>query len=225
MVLDALGEVLGEAVGILVSPLPIVAVILMLFTARGKANSIAFVAGWIIGLAAVGAVVLSLSDAADVSSDSDASDGSGGVLVVIGVLLIVAAVRRWRQRPHAGEAVTPPKWMSRIDGLRPVAAFLLGVLLAAVNPKNLLLAVAAAATIGQAGLSASDTVVTWAIFVLLASLSVLAPVVYRLVRGEHAQATLDGARSWLEANNSVVMAVLFLVIGAKILGNGLSTLS
>jgi hypothetical protein len=54
---------------------------------------------------------------------------------------------------------------------------------------------------------------------------VLAPVVYRLVRGEHAQATLDGARSWLEANNSVVMAVLFLVIGAKILGNGLSTLS
>jgi threonine/homoserine/homoserine lactone efflux protein len=225
MVLDALGEVLGEAVGILVSPLPIVAVILMLFTAHGKANSIAFVAGWIVGLAAVGAVVLSLSDAADVSSDSDASDGSGGVLVVIGVLLIVAAVRRWRRRPRAGEVATPPKWMSRIDGLRPVAALLLGVLLAAVNPKNLLLTVAAAATIGQAGLSTSDTVVTWAIFVLLASLSVLAPVVYRLVRGEHAQATLDGARSWLEANNSVVMAVLFLVIGAKILGNGLSTLS
>ena len=112
MVLDALGEVLGEAVGILVSPLPIVAVILMLFTA-GKANSLAFLAGWIVGLAVVGAVVLSLSDAADVSSDSDASDGSGGVLVVIGALLIVAAVRRWRQRPHAGEAVTPPKWMSR----------------------------------------------------------------------------------------------------------------
>jgi threonine/homoserine/homoserine lactone efflux protein len=225
MVLDALGEVLGEAVGILVSPLPVVAVILMLFTARGKANSIAFIVGWIAGLAVVGAVVLGLSDAADVSTDSGASDGSGGVLVAIGALLILAAIRRWRQRPRHGEAATPPKWMSRLDGLRPVAALLLGVFLAAVNPKNLLLAVAAAATIGQAGLSTSDTVITWAIFVLLASLSVLAPVVYRLVRGEHAQAALDSARAWLEANNAVVMAVLFLVIGAKILGNGLSTLS
>jgi threonine/homoserine/homoserine lactone efflux protein len=225
VVLDALGDVLGEAVGIIVSPLPIVAVILMLFTARGKANSLAFLVGWIGGLAIVGAVVLGLSDAADVSSDSDASDGSGGILVVIGVLLIAAAVRRWRQRPRAGETATPPKWMSRIEGLRPVAAFLLGVLLSAVNPKNLLLTVAAAATVGQAGLSTGDTVITWAIFVLLASLSVVAPVIYRLVRGEHAQATLDSAKSWLEANNSVVMAVLFLVIGAKILGNGLSTLS
>jgi threonine/homoserine/homoserine lactone efflux protein len=115
--------------------------------------------------------------------------------------------------------------MSRIDGLRPVAALLLGILLSALNPKNLLLAVGAATTIGQAGLSTGDTVITWAIFVLIASLSILAPVVYRIVRGEQAQATLDAARTWLEANNAVVMAVLFVVIGAKILGNGLSTLS
>jgi threonine/homoserine/homoserine lactone efflux protein len=225
VVLNALGEVLGEAVGILVSPLPIVAVILMLFTARGKANSLAFLVGWLGGLAVVGAVVLSVSDAADVSTNSDASDGSGGVLVVIGAVLILAAIRRWRGRPRHGETPTPPKWMARIEGLRPVAAFLLGVLLSALNPKNLLLAVAAAATIGQAGLSTGDTVITWAIFVVIASLSIIAPVLYRLVRGEHAQATLESARSWLEANNAVVMAVLFLVIGAKILGNGLSTLS
>lgn len=225
MVLNALGEVLGEAVGILVSPLPIVAVILMLFTARGKANSLAFLVGWIVGLAAIGAVVLTLSDAADVSTDSGASDGSGGVLVAIGAVLILAGVRRFRGRPRHGETSTPPKWMSRIDGLRPVAALLLGVVLSALNPKNLLLAVGAATTIGQAGLSTGDTVITWAIFVLIASLSILAPVVYRIVRGEHAQATLDAARTWLEANNAVVMAVLFVVIGAKILGNGLSTLS
>ncbi|HEY8218200.1 MAG TPA: GAP family protein [Acidimicrobiia bacterium] len=225
MVLNALGEVLGEAVGILVSPLPVVAVILMLFTARGKVNSLAFLVGWVAGLAVVGAIVLSVSDAADVSTDSDASDGSGVVLVVVGVLLILAAIRRWRQRPRPGEVATPPRWMSRIDGLRPVAALLLGILLSALNPKNLLLAVAAAVTIGQAGLSTGDEVVTWAIFVLVASLSILAPVLYRVIRGERAQATLDGARSWLEANNAVVMAVVFLVIGAKVLGNGLSTLS
>ncbi len=45
MILDAVGQVLGEAVGILLSPLPIVAVILMLFTARSKANSLSFLSG------------------------------------------------------------------------------------------------------------------------------------------------------------------------------------
>jgi threonine/homoserine/homoserine lactone efflux protein len=226
MILEALGNVLAEAVGILVSPLPIVAVILMLFTARGKANSLAFLVGWMGGLAALGAIVLTVSDAADVSSDSDASDGSGGVLVAIGTLLILLALRRWRSRPQHGETEPPPKWMARIDGLGPFAALILGVLFAAINPKNLLLGVAAAVQVGQTpGLSTTDTVITWAIFVVIASIGVLTPVVYRLVRGEHAQATLDRAKAWLQANNSVVMAALFLVFGAKILGDGLSTLS
>lgn len=225
MILEALGDVLGEAVGILVSPLPIVGVILMLFTARGKANSISFLVGWIAGLAIVGALVLAASSASDVSSDSDASHVSGGVLVAIGALLILGALRRWRARPHHGETPAPPRWMARIEGLHPLSALVLGVLLAAVNPKNLLLAAAAAAQIGQLGLDTPDTIVTWAIFVLIASLGILVPVLYRLVRGDRAQEALDRAKVWLEANNATVMAVLFLVIGAKILGSGLSTLS
>jgi threonine/homoserine/homoserine lactone efflux protein len=225
MILEALGNVLAEAVGILISPLPIVAVILMLFTARGKANSLAFLAGWIGGLVVLGAIVLTVSDAADVSSNSDASDGSGGVQIAIGVVLILLAFRRWRSRPQHGETPTPPKWMARIDGLHPFAALVLGVLFAAINPKNLLLGAAAAVQVGQAGLSTTDTVITWAIFVLIASVGVLIPVLYRLVRGEHAQATLDRAKAWLEMNNAAVMAVLFLVFGAKILGDGLSTVS
>ena len=225
MILEALGSVLGEAVGILISPIPIVGVILMLFSARAKANSLSFLAGWVAGLAIVGAIVLSVSSASDVSSDSDASHVSGGVLVAIGVLLILGAVRRWRHRPGPGEAASPPKWMARVDDLRPLSALLLGVVLAAVNPKNLLLAVAAAAQIGQIDMSTTDMVITWAVFVLIASLSIIAPVVYRFVRGERAQATLDHAKVWLEANNATVMAVLFLVIGAKVLGSGLSALS
>jgi threonine/homoserine/homoserine lactone efflux protein len=225
VILEALGDVLGEAVGILVSPIPIAGVILMLFSTRAKANSLSFLAGWVAGLAIVGAVVLGVSSAADTSSDSDASHVSGGVLVAIGVILVLAAIRRWRSRPGPGETAAPPKWMARIDGLHPVSALLLGVLLAAVNPKNLLLAVAAAAQIGQLDMSAGDTVVTWAVFVLIASLSIVAPIVYRFVRGDQAQATLDHAKSWLEANNAAVIAVLFLLIGAKVLGSGLSTLS
>lgn len=225
MVLDALGGVLGEAVGILISPLPIVAVILMLFSRRAVANGLAFLAGWVLALAAVGTVVFLLAGTADVSGDAGARDGSGTLQIVLGIILILMAGRRWRSRPQPGETPPPPKWMARIDGLAPGGAFVLGVLFAGVNPKNLILAVAAATIVAQAGLGGADTAVTWAVFVLLASLGVMAPVVYRLVRGAHAQATLDAARGWLELHNAAVMAVLFLVFGAKILGTGLGVLS
>ncbi len=100
-------------------------------------------------------------------------------------LCLVIALRQWRKRPKAGETPDPPKWMARIDGIGPFAALALGVLLAAVNPKNLLLTVAAATTVGQQpGLSTTDTVITWAIFVVIASLGIAIPVFYRLIRGE-----------------------------------------
>jgi len=226
MILDAVGQVLGEAAGVLLSPLPIVAVILMLFTARSKANSLSFLLGWIVGLSVLGAIVLSVSSASDVTSDSTASDSSGGVLIFLGALCLVVALRQWRKRPKAGEIPEPPKWMARIDGIGPIAALALGILLAAVNPKNFLLTVAAATTVGQQpGLSTTDTVITWAIFVVIASLGIAIPVFYRLIRGDAAQATLDAAKTWLQLHNSAVVAAIFLVIGAKILGNGLSAVS
>lgn len=226
MILNAVGQVLGEAAGVLASPMPIVAVILMLFTARSKANSLSFLVGWIAGLAVLGAIVLVVSDSSDVPTDTTASDSSGGVLIFLGVLCLVIALRQWRKRPKAGETPDPPKWMARIDGIGPFAAFALAVLLAAVNPKNLLLTVAAATTVGQQpGLTTSETAITWAIFGVIASLGIAIPVFYRLIRGDAAQATLDAAKTWLQTHNSVVIAVIFFVIGAKILGNGLSTLS
>ena len=39
------------------------------------------------------------------------------------------------------------------------------------------------------------------------------PVMYYLVGGESARATLDGWKSWLNHHNAVVMTVLLLVIG------------
>ena len=59
------------------------------------------------------------------------------------------------------------------------------------------------------------------LFVVLASLSIAIPVAYTLVGGDRARRTLDGWRTWLTAHNAAVMAVLFVVIGARLLGEGL----
>lgn len=220
--IDAIGGVLPMAVGVAVSPVPVIAIILMLFSDRARTNGPAFLAGWVIGLGAAVAVVALLSDAADLRSSSDAESGVGWGKVVIGVLFIGLAVRQWRSRPGPGEDPTLPRWMDAVDGFTPVKAFGLAVMLSAVNPKNLGLAAAAATTVSQAGLPTGETVVVLAVFVALASVTIAVPVLYSFFGGDGARATLDGWKAWLTVNNATVMAVVLLVLGAKVLGDGIT---
>jgi hypothetical protein len=222
----AISDILPLALGVMISPVPIIAVIVMLFTPRATANGLSFLAGWVIGLAIVSAVVYVIADGADVGSDSSASDGASTVKLVIGVALVLLAVRQWRNRPRSGETPPMPKWMHAIDAVTPVRAIGLGILLSAINPKNLLLTVAAATAVAQvAGLSTADAVVTLAVFVLVASLSIAVPVVVVLVAGDRAQRVLDAWKVWLEQNNATVMTVLLLVIGVVVFSKGLGPIT
>ena len=58
---QAIGGSLPLAIGIAISPIPIIAVVLMLATPRARANGPAFLAGWLFGLGIVGAIVLALA--------------------------------------------------------------------------------------------------------------------------------------------------------------------
>ena len=117
-----------------------------------------------------------------------------------------------------------PTWMQAIDGFTPVKALGFGVLLSALNPKNLGLAIAAGVVIDQATAAGGNAIAMEILFVVIASVSIAVPVIYMLVGGEGAKHTLDGWKTWLQANNAAVMAVLFIVIGAKLVGSGLDGL-
>ncbi len=95
------------------------------------------------------------------------------------------------------------------------------MLLSALNPKSLVLIVAAALTISQADLSDGDTLIAVAVFVVISVSTVVLPVMLYNVMGEHAQPTLDTMRTWLAQNNTTVMAVLLLVIGFVLIGKGI----
>jgi threonine/homoserine/homoserine lactone efflux protein len=218
---EAIGESLGYAVGVAVSPLPIAAVILMLFSSRARSNSIAFAAGWVVGIGGV-VVVMQFVPGLDAAGGAP-SPTVGWLKLVLGLLLLVAGVRGWRSRPSADEAEMPG-WMARIDGLQPGAALGLGVLLSALNPKNALLAIAAGATIAAVDLAATGTAATVAVFTALAASTVLLPTIAYLVAGSRLDQTLAETKDWLTANNAAVMAVLFLVFGASLLGDGLEIL-
>jgi hypothetical protein len=118
-----------------------------------------------------------------------------------------------------------PAWMAHVDTLSPLKAAGLGVVLAAVNPKNLILTVGSAAGLAQLGLSTSDAIVATAVFVVVASLTIGGPVLYALFGGERARASLDSAKTWLGAHNAAVLAVLFLVFGVDLIAKGLPPLT
>lgn len=115
--------------------------------------------------------------------------------------------------------------MKGIDDLAPVKALGLGFALCALNPKNLILVIGAAAGVAQLGLETSDAFVALVVFVLVASLSVLAPVAYFLAGGDKAKQSLDELKAWLGANNAAVMAVLLLVFGVLLVSKGLGPLT
>jgi len=204
---QGISEVLTFAVGVAISPVPIIAVILMLFSARARVNGPVFLAGWVLALAVVSGVAYALSDQGNASTSSTASDTIAWGKIVFGVPFLLLAARQWRSRPAPGAEPPMPKWMAGIDTLTPGKAFRFGVLLAGLNPKNLLLTVGAAAGLAQLGLSTTDVVVSLIVFVVVGSLTIAGPVVYYLVGGEKAKTGLDELKSWLALHNAAVMAV------------------
>jgi hypothetical protein len=222
---QGISEVLTFAIAVAISPIPIVAVILMLFSTRARVNGPAFLFGWVVALAAVSTVVYVLSHDGNVATSSTAADSVSWGKIVLGVVFLLLARRNWRNRPAPGAEPPMPKWMARVDSLSPLQAAGLGVVLAAVNPKNLILTIGSATGLAQLGLSTSDAIVATAVFVLVGSLTIAGPVLYALVGGEKARASLDSAKAWLGEHNAAVMAALFLVFGVDLIAKGLPPLT
>ena len=222
---QGISEVLTFAIGVAISPVPIMAVILMLFSQRARVNGPMFLFGWALALAVVSGLAYAASDAGDAATNSATSDTISWGKIVFGVLLLLLAARNWRSRPEPGSVPQMPKWMAGIDALPPGKAFGLGVLLAGPNPKNLLLSIAAGAGLAQLGLSTGDAVVSLIVFVVVGSLTIAGPVVYYLAGGESAKATLDSAKGWLAVHNAAVMTVLFLVFGVNLIAQGIPPLT
>jgi threonine/homoserine/homoserine lactone efflux protein len=222
---QAIGQSLSFGIGVAISPVPIIAVVLMLATSRGRVNGPAFLLGWVAGLAVLGTVVLLVSSGADASSGGKPATWVSVLKLVLGTAGLLGAVGQWRGRPKPGQTPTLPKWMSGMDQLGAGKALGMGALLSDVNPKNLLITVGAAAGIAQTGISAGRQAVALAVFVLVGSLGVGIPVAIFFLLGDRAAKLLAEMRDWMGAHNAAIMAVLFLVLGTKLIGDGISGLT
>lgn len=220
---EVIGEILPTALGVAISPVPIIAVILMLLAPRARSASIAFFAGWVVGVAVVLAIMIALVGPSGGEAD-DPSTLAAVLKLILGAAALFLAAHQWRTRPRQGTDPQLPAWMKAVDTMTSGRAAGLGILLSAVNPKNLTLCLAGGATIGGAGLSLGQNLVAGAVFVVLASLSIGAPVIGYLIVSDRLRAPLEELRGWLTLHNAAVMTVLLLVIGVALVGKGIAGL-
>jgi threonine/homoserine/homoserine lactone efflux protein len=220
---SVIGEILPLAIGVAISPIPIIAAILMLLSPKARVTGTGFLVGWVLGIA-IAATVFTLLASVLPDEDPGASQPIKGVIqLLLGAGLLLLAARQWRGRPRAGKQPAMPKWMQAIDRITFFPAVGLGFALAAINPKNLLLAAAAGIAIGSAALGVGEVVGVIAIFVVLAASTVLIPVVGYLVAADRLRGALDRLREWLARENAVIMAILLLVLGVSLIGKGIGS--
>lgn len=220
----AIAEVLTYAVAVSISLLSIIAVILMLFSAQAKVNGPAFLVGWMLALAVVSSVAYALAVQGNAAT-STASDTIAWGKIVFGLLLLVLAARDWRNRPAQDAQPKMPKWMVSVDTLSPGKAVGLAVLMAGVNPKNLILTIAAAVGLAQLGVSTSEAIVALIVFVVVGSITIAGPVAYYFIGGERAKAKLASLKDWLAIHNAAVMTVLLVIFGVDLIAKGIPPLT
>ena len=222
---EALGSVLPIAVAVAIFPVPVIAVVLVLGSERGRAKGLAFVAAWAAGLAAIGAVVLLLAGEVGASESGEPSTWVDWAVAALGVALLYLAAKQWRGRPRGNDEPERPGWMLAIDRFTVAKAAATGFALSGLNPKNVLLTAAAAAEIAELGLPADRQAVVLAAFVLIASAGVLTPLVLAFVLGERSRDPLEALGTWMARHNAAIMAAIFVLIGAKLIGDALSGLT
>jgi len=206
----AVGGSVGYALGIAISPIPIAALILTLLSVNPRRASLAFTFGWVVGIGCVAAigVVTPLFDAGD-----DPSDRRGWIRLTLGVILVLAAIRRWRARPDLHDEPPTPPLMRAIDRAGAFGILGIGFALAAFNPKDTLLAAAGGAEIGSADLPAEATLVALVVFVAIAASTVIVPVGASMIAGERLDGHLHRSRELLIRHDAAVMAIVLVGVG------------
>lgn len=213
-----LAELIPLALVIALSPFSIIPGILVLHTPRARPTSLAFLAGWTLGIAGVTAAFLGASNL--IHGMGDQPRWSPIVRIAIGAGLIIWALRRWSQR---NRSTTQPKWLTAMTTLEPPRAFLTAAALAVANLKVLFMCAAAGMAIGTSSLSVNASWAAVAGFTVLAASSVAAPVLAYQLAGDRLDAPLAKLKHWMEQNHATLIAAILLVIGIALIYKGVHT--
>jgi cytochrome c biogenesis protein CcdA len=219
---SVIGDLLPLALVVTLSPINIVAAILLLFSRRPIANATTYLLGFVFGVAAMLGGITGLADAIGLSPGSERSRGTSALLLALGLFLMVFGVHKVRRRPGPEQNSDQSRWMKGIGGFGTGRSFLVGASVGALNPKNIAVAFASAVVVATAQLSVGQQAGVIAIYTLIASIGVATPIAAALALGDRSDSVLSTWRQWLDRNNGTVMAVIYLIFGVILVGKGIA---
>jgi threonine/homoserine/homoserine lactone efflux protein len=223
---EAILQVLIFGVATTLSPIPIIAVIPLLTAGPGVTRGWAFLGGWMTGLLAAGGVALVAFGGAASYDDQGASGAWMSIIrLVLGLGAIALAVKSWTKRPAPESTPDAPQWVQKLSDLSIPKTAGVGVLLAAANPKILVFVLGATSAIASAEADVSGRILALVIFSTVGSIGTLLPVGIATFGGPSGSSIVDQLGVWVSRNNAVIGAVIFLLLGFKLITDGISGLS
>ena len=208
---DVIADLLLLIVGAVAVPFYPIAVLLMLQGRGGTAKAAAFVGGNVAVRLAQGAVFgLVLGVAVAGGSEDGQRLGVSALLLVVGILLLITAVKKWRKEEDPD---APPRWMAAVGGLSTVGALGAGALLVTVAVKQWVFTLSAIAVIGEAELGKAASAGLYLFYVSATQALVLLPILGYAVAPQQAARPLKAAETWLERHNRVIVMTVSLTFG------------
>jgi threonine/homoserine/homoserine lactone efflux protein len=214
---DALAELIPLALVVALSPLSIIPAVLVLHSPRPRPTGLAFLVGWVVGLAVLTLIFVEVSSLLGGGRGTPPSWASY-LRIVVGAALIVFGVYKWLTRKRSAHS---PKWMSSFAKITPLRAFVTALVLVVVNPKVLFMCAAAGLAIGTEGLSGNGVWIAELFYVAVAASTVALPILAYAVSGDRLDQPLTRLKEWMEAQHAALVAAILVVLGVLVLYKGI----
>lgn len=201
------------------SPSTLVVFILLLATTRARVNAAAFLIGWTISLVFVFAVSFELGST-HVAGRGSARTAVDAVEILLGVTLILAAVRQWgrRDQPRNSSRVGT-RFTARLKRLNPWEAMVVGVL-----EQPWTLTAAAAVVVVRDHTALFVAVIAFVVFTVVSTATVGLIYLYYARRPGDAEEHLSDLRDRVVRAGPVLFAAVSLLVGAYLVVDGITAL-
>jgi hypothetical protein len=219
---ELLLPIIALALAAALQPLQVIAILALLQTKHGIRNGLAYLGGMTAFRLALAAVFWWLMSGVEDIVEAEGGDFmalTGIVMSVLGLLLLVYALRQAFSAQSEDQAAA--SWLTKLDSVTPLRAALVGVAFLALDPKDWLIDISAIDLIAAADLSGLQSGLAYLVYIFMAQVLLLIPLVYTLIFPAHAQNSLGRLNAWLRHHERRIEIVVALIFGLLFLFAGL----
>ena len=208
----------GLALLAALSPTALLIAAVYLGSARPRLVTAFYLAGAVLMSLVMAVILLAVLRGANLQRPADHTPRYG-LRLVLGILLLAAAVVVARRQPRAPDPDKPPKGIvsKMVADPAPLSAFFVGLLVFAPGVSFL----AAVQVIATARASLDLTVIAMIIVVVINVLLVWLPIVVHLVAPTFATRYLTAFNGWLRAHGKLILICVLVAVGGIMVVNGI----